>query len=591
MKQFFKILFASMLGTILGTITLFILLIIIVSLSVSSLKDEEIVISENSILHLKLDFPIHDRSSNNPFENFNINRLEARQHIGLNDILKSIKKASKDPKIKGIYIDVTSLQGGIASIDEIRNALLKFRKSGKFVVAFADYYTQGAYYLASASDHIYLNPEGSIALTGLSAELLFFKGTLEKLEVEPQVIRHGKYKSAIEPFILDKMSDENRSQIAEFVDPIWSHLSGAISTQRNIDAASFKTIVDSMKVRNAGDALRLKLVDKLAYYDEFAAELNKKAGKKAEDKLPLISLARYRKTPEPKGSGSTFPKNKIAVIYATGAISNGDGNDEQSIGSDKLSAAIRDARKDEKVKAIVLRVNSPGGDALASEEIWREVSMARKAKPTIVSMGDMAASGGYYISCAADKIVVQENTLTGSIGVFGILFNAEKMLKNKLGITADTYKTNPFTDMGTITRPLTASEKLILQQEVDRVYQVFTKRVAEGRKLSQAQVDSIGQGRVWAGVKAIQIGLADTLGGLETAIDIAARKAGISDYRITQLPEQKDPFQSILEDFSAEVSSKASLETLGVSYQYLDAIRELLHMSGVQALSPYRLSF
>jgi protease-4 len=590
MKQFFKIFFASMLGFIFGLGLLFFLFIVIISMSVSSLKNDEVIVSENSILHIRLDFPLKDRSSNNPFENFNLNRFEAKHSIGLNDILKNIKKASKDDKIKGIYLDVTSLEGGIASIDEIRNALLQFRKSGKFIYAFADYYTQGGYYLASAADKIYLNPEGSVGLTGLAAQLMFFKGTLEKLEVEPQVIRHGKFKSAIEPFILDKMSDENRAQIRAFVDPMWEHLSKSICLQRKISTDDFKLIVDSMKARTAADAKELKLVDELAYFDEFTAALNKKIGKKTDEKIKLVSLGRYKKSPEPKGTGATFPKDKIAVIFASGSISNGDGDDE-SIGSDKLSDAIRSARKDEKIKAIVLRVNSPGGDALASEEIWREVLLAKKAKPVIVSMGDVAASGGYYISCAADKIVVQENTLTGSIGVFGLLFNAEKMLKNKLGITTDVYKTNPFTDMGSIARPLTPSEQLILQQEVDRIYDVFTRRVAEGRKLTQPQVDSIGQGRVWAGAKAIEIGLADTLGGLETAIDIAAAKAGIKEYRITQLPEQKDPFQAMLQDFSTEVSTKVTMEQTGESYKYIKAIKEILHLNGVQALSPYSVNF
>ncbi len=590
MKQFFKIFFASMLGFIFGLGLLFFLFIVIISMSVSSLKNDEVIVSENSILHIRLDFPLKDRSSNNPFENFNLNRFEAKHSIGLNDILKNIKKASKDDKIKGIYLDVTSLQGGIASIDEIRNALLQFRKSGKFIFAFADYYTQGGYYLASAADKIYLNPEGSVGLTGLAAQLMFFKGTLEKLEVEPQVIRHGKFKSAIEPFILDKMSDENRAQIRAFVDPMWEHLSKSICLQRKISTDDFKLIVDSMKARTATDAKELKLVDELAYFDEFTAALNKKLGKKTDEKIKLVSLGRYKKSPEPKGNGATFPKDKIAVIFASGSISNGDGDDE-SIGSDKLSDAIRSARKDEKIKAIVLRVNSPGGDALASEEIWREVLLAKKAKPVIVSMGDVAASGGYYISCAADKIVVQENTLTGSIGVFGLLFNAEKMLKHKLGITTDVYKTNPFTDMGSIARPLTPSEQLILQQEVDRIYDVFTRRVAEGRKLTQPQVDSIGQGRVWAGAKAIEIGLADTLGGLETAIDIAAAKAGIKEYRITQLPEQKDPFQAMLQDFSTEVSTKVTMEQTGESYKYIKAIKEILHLNGVQALSPYSVNF
>ena len=590
MKQFFKIFFASMLGFVFGILILFFLLIVIISASVSSLSKDDAKISDNSILHLQLDNVIKERSSNNPLEGFNFNNFETNQQPGLNDILKIIDKAARDKNIKGIYVDVPSVRGGIATVNEIRNALLKFKKSGKFIYAFADGYTQGSYFLATAADKIYLNPQGQVMLNGLSTQLMFFKGTLEKLEVEPEVIRHGKYKSAIEPFILDKMSDENRTQIAAFVDPIWKHISDEICKTRNINPDKFKTMVDSMQFRTADDALRLKLVDKLGYYDEFIAELNQKTGNKADAKLKLVSISRYNKVPDNFDKDKKFAKDKIAVIYASGSISDGEG-DEESIGSDRLSKAIREARLDNKIKAIVMRVNSPGGDALASEEIWREVMLAKKSKPFIISMGDLAASGGYYISCAADKIVAQPNTLTGSIGVFGLMFNAEKMLKNKLGITTDVYKTNPYTDMGSIARPLTSNETKILQEEVDRIYDLFTKRVAEGRKLNQAQVDSIGQGRVWSGENALALGLVDTLGGIETAIAMAANKAGIKEYRITQLPEQKDPFQTIMSDLSTEARVKLAKDEIGESYKYVSSIKEVLKLKGVQALSPYMINF
>ena len=486
MKQFFKMLFASMFGFIIGTVVLFFILIFILSMVVSSMSTETVTVKDNSILHLELDQPIKERSSKNPFEDFDLSNFSSNQQLGLNDILKNIDKASKDNNIKGIYIDIPSFQGGLASVEEIRNALLAFKKSGKFIYAYGDFYSQGSYYLASTADKIYLNPEGQVALNGIASESMFFKGTLEKLEIEPQVIRHGKFKSAIEPFILEKMSPENREQVAAFVDPIWKHISDEICKSRKIDQSTFKNMVDSMQLENAADAKRLKVVDETAYFDEFTAQVARKMGIKSNKELPLISLSQYSKTPDK--SGVKLAMGKIAVIYAVGDIGNGEGNDE-TIGSDRLSATIRKARLDDKIKAIVLRVNSPGGDALASEEIWREVSLAKKSKPVIVSMGDLAASGGYYISCAADKIVAQPNTLTGSIGVFGLLFNAEKMLKNKLGVTTDIYKTNPYTDMGTIARPLTSSEAIILQKEVDRIYDVFTRRVAEGRGMSQAMVD------------------------------------------------------------------------------------------------------
>ncbi len=588
MKQFFKMLFASMFGFIIGTVVLFFILIFILSMVVSSMSTETVTIKDNSILHLELNQPIKERSSKNPFEDFDLSNFSSNQQLGLNDILKNIDKASKDNKIKGIYIDIPSFQGGLATVEEIRNALLAFKKSGKFIYAYGDFYSQGSYYLASTADKIYLNPEGQVALNGIASESMFFKGTLEKLEIEPQVIRHGKFKSAIEPFILEKMSPENRVQVAAFVDPIWKHISDEICKSRKIDQSTFKNMVDSMQLENAADAKRLKVVDETAYFDEFTAQVARKMGIKSNKELPLISLSQYSKTTDK--SGVKLAMAKIAVIYAVGDIGNGEGNDE-TIGSDRLSATIRKARLDDKIKAIVLRVNSPGGDALASEEIWREVSLAKKSKPVIVSMGDLAASGGYYISCAADKIVAQPNTLTGSIGVFGLLFNAEKMLKNKLGVTTDIYKTNPYTDMGTIARPLTSSEAIILQKEVDRIYDVFTRRVAEGRGMSQAMVDSLGQGRVWSGINALQNGLADTLGGIETAISIAAKQAKLTEYRIIQLPEQKDPVQELVEDFSTSIKTKYMKEDLGESYTYVKAAKELLKMKGVQAVSMYRIGF
>lgn len=590
MKQFFKFFFASMLGFIIGTVVLFFLFIFILSASVSSMSKTDVKISDNTVLHLKLDEALRERSSNNPFEDFNFSNFESNHQPGLNDILKNISKASKDDNIKGIYMDVPMVRGGIASVEEIRNALIEFRKSGKFIYAFADNYSQGGYYLATAADKIYLNPQGQVLLNGMATELMFFKGSLEKLEIEPQVIRHGKFKSAIEPFILDKMSDENRTQIAAFVDPIWKHMTDEICKARKISPEALKGMADSLSVRTAEDALRYKLVDKLAYYDEFTTALNAKAGLKDDDDLKLISLSKYKKVPEKREKGSTLAKDKIALIYAVGSIGDGEGSEDE-IGSDKLAAAIREARKDKKVKAIVMRVNSPGGDALASEEIWREVVLAKKAKPFIVSMGDLAASGGYYISCAADQIVAQPNTLTGSIGVFGLLFNAEKMFRNKLGITVDTYKTNPYTDMGTATRGLTNSEYAILQSEVDRIYDVFTSRVAEGRKMKQSMVDSIGQGRVWSGVNAIQLGLVDTLGGIQTAINIAAKKAGLTDYRITQLPEQKDPVETLLSDFSTQAKVKIMKEKTGEQYKYIAALQQILKLKGVQAISPYHVRF
>ncbi len=590
MKSFFKNVLSAALGFILGTILLFFLFIGITSLIIASFGDNEVAVKEKTILHLRLDEEIRERSSDNPFSDIDLGSMGPSSHTGLDDVLDCIRKAANDDNIKGIYLDIPFLQAGLASTEEIRNALLEFKKSGKFIYAFADNYSQGSYYLASASDSIFLNPEGSMMMNGLATQLMFFKGTLEKLEVEPQVIRHGKYKSAVEPFILEKMSDENRRQIAGFIDPIWSHLRLRIGASRSVPMDRLEELADSLTIRTAKDAVKTGLVDSLVYYDQFLGLLNKKAGLKQDDEPRFVSLSSYTKAPDNDKKGKAFAKDKIAVIYAVGEISDGEG-DEESIGSDNLAETIREARLDEKVKAIVLRVNSPGGDALASEEIWRETVLARQAKPFIVSMGDLAASGGYYISCAADKIVAQPTTLTGSIGVFGLMFNIENMMKNKLGITTDTYKTGPFGDFGSMTRPMNESEKMILQAEVDRIYNVFSSRVAQGRKMDQAYVDSIGQGRVWTGKSALSIGLVDTLGGLDVAIAIAAKKAKITEYRISSLPKKKEFFEELMEDLSTEAKLRMIGQELPAPASALQSINRSLRSNGVKAFSPYGVRF
>lgn len=590
MKSFFKNVLSAALGFILGTFLLFFIFIGITSILIASFGDKEVVVKEKTILHLRLDEEILERSSDNPFSDIDLGSISPSGHTGLDDVLDCIRKAQKDENIKGIYLDIPFLQAGLASTEEIRNALLGFKKSGKFIYAFADNYSQGSYYLASAADSIFLNPEGSLMMNGLATQLMFFKGTLDKLEVEPQVIRHGKFKSAVEPFILEKMSDENRRQIAGFIDPIWEHVRTRIGAARSLPIERLEQLADSLTIRTAGDAKKNGLVDSLLYYDQFLGMLNKKAGLKQDDEQRFVSLSSYTNAPDPGRDGKGFARDKIAVIYAVGEITDGEG-DEESIGSDNLAETIREARLDDKVKAIVLRVNSPGGDALASEEIWRETVLARKSKPFIVSMGDLAASGGYYISCAADKIVAQPTTLTGSIGVFGLMFNIENMMKNKLGITTDTYKTGPFGDFGSMTRPMTESEKMILQAEVDRIYNVFSDRVAKGRKMAQAEVDSIGQGRVWTGKSALSIGLVDTLGGLDVAIAMAAKKAKITEYRISSLPKKKEFIEVLMEDLSSEAKLRLIGQELPAPASVLQSINLSFRSNGVKAFSPYSVRF
>ncbi len=587
MKQFFKMFFASMLGFIIGIVLLVFIFFVIVSAVVSSVSNKKVTVEKNSLLQLTLDQPIEERSSGNPFDHFDLNDFSSHKQPGLNDIIKDIDKAASDDDIKGIFVDVSKVQGGIASLDEIRNALLRFKKSGKFVYAWAESYSQGAYYLASASDKIYLNPEGGVELKGINAELMFFKRLLDKLDIQPEVIRHGKFKSAVEPFIREKMSDENREQMASLVNSIWNDLTLKIASGRKLDQQQVELIGDSLLAQSAEDALRLKLVDRLAYKDEFLDEVNKKIGQKKGDEIALINLNQYNHSVEK--DKKKFTTDRIALIYANGEITS-DKGDENTIGSTELSKAIRDARNDDKVKAIVLRVNSPGGSSLASEVIWREVKLAASTKPTVVSMGSLAASGGYYISCPANKIVAQPNTLTGSIGVFGLLFNGENMLKNKLGITTDRYKTGAYSDLGTFTRPITPAETAIVQREVDKIYDTFTKHVSEGRKISQALVDSVGQGRVWSGTDAINLHLVDTLGGINDAIAIAARMAKLDNYRIKEMPEVKEPLEKILEDINTQAHVRFLKQELSSEeYKLVQASQSVLKLKGIQSLMMYDL--
>jgi len=586
MKQFFKFMLASMTGCLFTFIIIFIFLFILISSISSFSKKEVVVVSENTVLSLTFDQPIFDRTSNNPFENIDFATFKATNLIGLNDIIKNIRKAKTDNRIKGIYLDLSTIDAGIATVEEIRNALIDFKKSKKFIISYGEVYTQKAYYLASVSDKIYMNPEGILDFKGLNAQVMFIKGALQKLEIEPQVIRHGKYKSAIEPLILDKMSDASKEQTLTFINSIWEVMIKNISESRNISITELNDIADSLKTQNPEDAVNCKLIDKLMYKDEVLSDLRYRLGIKENKKINMISLLKYKDVPEnlkPKHS-----KNKIAVIFATGDIISGEG-DERSIGSEKLSETIRDARNDSSIKAIVLRINSPGGSALASEVIWQEVYLTSKIKPIVASMGDVAASGGYYIACAANKIIASPNTITGSIGVFGILPNMKGLFNNKLGITFDNVKTNKYADLGDISRPLNESEMLVIQNSIERIYKTFITHVADGRKMTIAQIDSIGQGRVWSGLDAKRIGLIDDFGGLDKAIVLAASFAKLDNYKLIDLPKQKDPFSQIVEQLTGNVKINLISNELGDGYKYYEYIKSLTKMSGVQARLPYNI--
>ena len=585
MKEFFKFVFASMIGVLLSVFVMFVLGILLIIGIVSTASNEsKVTIDDNTVLHLSLNYPISERTSKNPFQNLNFGGFETENNLGLKDILAHIKEAKTDSRIKGIYVDVSAIQGGFASIEEIRNALLDFKKSGKFILAYSEVYTKGAYYLASVADKIYVNPEGMVDFKGFSTEIMFFKGALEKLDIEAQVIKVGTYKSAVEPYILDKMSKPNREQITSFLGSIYTHFLANIAISRKISVDSLSAIANTAAVQTATDAVKFRLVDGVKYKDEVLTELKKLCGIAQKKELRSVSISDY--TPQTKEL-SKASADRIAVVYAVGEIVSGEGDDE-TMGSENISRAIRTARLDDKVKALVLRINSPGGSSLASDVIWREVELTKKVKPVIVSMGDVAASGGYYIACAADSIFAQPNTITGSIGVFAIIPNMKKFFNNKLGITFDEVKTGKFSEIS-ITRPLSDDERLLLQAEINNIYKTFTQKVANGRHKTPEFIDNIGQGRVWTGAEAIKIGLVDRLGNIDDAVKSAAKKAGLKEYKLVDYPAQKDPLKELFDDSADKVRTYFTKQELGENYNYYQKMQSVLKTTGIQSRMPYEV--
>jgi protease-4 len=581
MLRFLKSVLKSTLVTI---ISFFVILLILVVIGIStSSSDKKEVLEKDSVLKITLDQEIVDRSSEFDF-NFN-SVFDDENTLGLNTILKSIDKAKIDDRIKGIYLNIENVSASTATLEEIRDKLQEFKDStDKFIIAYGEIYTQKSFYLSSVAHQLYLHPQGALEFKGLSYEGMFFKGALEKLDVEPQIIRHGKFKSAVEPFILDKMSPANKEQVTKLIYSIWKTIKSDVAFGRNLTENTLNNIAQNLNVQSPQDAVDFKLADALIYEDQLMDTLKKKLNLDSKNELNSITINSYQKVGLKSGK-KTFSKDKIAVIYAQGSISSGEG-DNESIGSVTTSEAIKQARTDDKIKAIVLRVNSPGGSALASETILREMELAKSSKPVVVSMGDVAASGGYYISCKADTIVANPTTITGSIGVLGILFNIENMLKNKMGITVDKVKTNPYADLGTPTRALSNQERNMIQQAIERIYDRFITVVSEGRNMTKAQVDSIGQGRIWTGEDALKLGLVDILGGLEDAIEIAAQMADLKDYRITNLPKIKNPIEKIMEDLGGKVQQKMIKNELGSSYPLYLEMKEFQNMEPLQMRMP-----
>lgn len=592
MKQFFKFMFASMLGFFLtAALVVLVLVGMIGAMVASSSETKEPSIAENTILHIQLENRIQDRPSNNPFESFDFGSFENKSPMGLKNIIDNINKAKVDDRIKGIYLDIPFLQASLANVEEIRNALISFKESGKFIVSYSESYSQNEYYLASVSDEIYLNPSGDMTFKGLSAQIMFFKDALSRLDIDMQVIRHGKFKSAIEPFIRENMSDANRAQLNVLVQSIWENQLSRIANARGLTVEELNKIADSLMVRTAMDAKSLNMVDDLKFEDEVIELLKVKVGTEADKELATVQLKKFKKAKKVKGENEdqdrekATSKNKIALIFAEGEIVSGESNDGM-MGSETIAKAIKLAHEDEDVKSIVLRVNSPGGSALASDVIWREVILAKAKKPVVVSMGGVAASGGYYIACAADEIFAENFTITGSIGVFGLIPNMKGLFNNKLGIDIDQVNTNTYADGLTPFRPLEPTERKAIKVKIEEIYDDFTQKVATGRDMTQAAVDSIGQGRVWSGASAIEIGLVDKIGGLSDAIISAADLAELEDYKIKELPYREDPFEKIVKEFSTEVKYRILGQEFGEAEKYYMNIKNTLTSRGIYTRLP-----
>jgi protease IV len=589
MKEFFKFTLATITGIIVTSIIGFLFLLMVIGALIAS-TEKTVVVENQSMLVIKLDNQIVDRAPNDPFSDLNIPGFGSAKKVGLDQIISSIENAVDDDRIKCIYLDLSMVNGGMAAVEEIRNALIAFKDSSeKPIYAYGEMIDQKAYYLATVADKIVLNPQGVIDFRGLGGEVMFFKNALEKLGVEMQIVRHGKFKAAVEPLMLEKMSDENREQTMVYLNSMWNQMLKGISEKRNIPVEKLNELADDVLTFRRGEkALEAGLVDALMYKDEVLDDLREITGIAPGKGIPVIGVSNYAKAPAKKGKKSTFSRDKIAVIYASGDIGMAMMGSE-GIDGEKLSREIRKVRQDSSFKAIVLRIDSPGGSPYDSEVIWREIKLAADTKPVVVSMGNVAASGGYYIACAADKIVAQPNTITGSIGVFGTIPNASELMKEKIGITTDVVKTNQHSDMISLTRKMTDFERDLMQQNVEDAYDVFLDRVADGRNMTKEAIDEIGQGRVWTGENALEIGLVDELGGLQRAIEIAAELSGLENFRTVDLPALTDPFQELLKSGSDNVRARILKSTLGESAKYYELVERAGKMNGVYALLPYSI--
>ena len=589
MKQFFKMMFASTLGFFVGLMLAGMIAIVFMIGMVAGLSSNSQAVytpkAENSVFKIAFEGDIRESAEENPFTNL----LTGREpDLSLRDLLKSIRHAKEQESVKGIYLDMGVFSGGTASLDAVRRALMDFKESGKFIVAYADNYTQGGYYLASVADKIYLNPQGILGLTGLSSRTMFYKGLLQKIGVEMMVFKVGTYKGAVEPFIADKLSDANREQITSYQNSIWGNITKGIAKSRNITVEDVNRFADEGAFFASPEkAVEYKLIDELKYRSEVEKYLIEQSGQTG-DKLKTVGLSNMKNV---KKTEREY-RNKIAIVYAEGEIM------QQIISSpysgnfpcisEKINDDLRKLADNKDVKAVVLRINSPGGSAYTSEQIWKQVYELKKKKPVVVSMGSVAASGGYYIASGASKIIAEPNTLTGSIGIFGMFPNTAGLF-NKLALTTDIVKTNRYADFGDPARPMTDDEKALIQGYIERGYDTFLTRCSEGRGVSKADIDSIGQGRVWTGEQALKIGLVDELGGIERAVELAGELAEIYNYNIMEVSTDHDFLKELLEKQIEVVKQSVMKDMLGDEYEHFRTLRKVKATYGIQARIPYDL--
>jgi protease IV len=582
MKGFFKYFLASFLAICVALVVLTIIGLGSISALISS-KSEAVKIKPNTVMVLDLDQRVTERSIDNPLEIIDYQSMSLKSTLGLYDIIKNLDRASKDPNIDGILLKTGLMGPGISTLDEIRESLAQFKKSGKFVIAYSETYTQGSYYLATIADAVYLNPEGILEFRGLRSDVIFYKKALEKLGIEVQVIREGRYKSAVEPFLQESMSDYSKEQTMAYIQSVWSRMLTGIGESRNMSVDELNRLADGWVARTPGAALTSGLVDSLLYEDQVNSILMQKTGQGPTGKLRTVSITNYSLTATP--ATEEYTPDKIAIIYGTGSIGM-ESMGSQSIGT-SLAETFSKARKDAKIKAIVFRINSPGGSALASEVIRREVELTSDVKPVVVSMGDVAGSGGYWIATPATKIVAGYTTITGSIGAFGLIPNMQELLTKKIGLTFDGVETNKLAGTGSLFRPMTEMEKEVFDDQLNQTYDHFLEHVSKTRNMTTAEVDAIGQGRIWAGVTAKDKGLVDEIGGLQKAIELAASEAGLKNWKIRELPALKNPLTELMEQLTG--SSSPAEAVLVREIPALKDIQSIMTGGKIQARMPFRI--